>query len=234
MGEIALINFNKCEIVDPTETGHGFKMIEAIANWMPVDILWMFAVPSDGQPAPPASTKPPSGDFGGVLSPRITIGHWARDHCGGQAPRGRPRQDVQTHWKHVGLTDYTRVEKMDPKDVLFPGGDRVWVVRNLTKHWYARSDVLVKPKYARGPTITGGLRLGDLIWAEIGVGMSMGSSHGDRFDVQTLESIENTGDGKAWTDKSKKAKNTLLEFDMNHSVSQYRGVDYDELEDEDY
>ncbi|KAF7352065.1 F-box domain containing protein [Mycena venus] len=251
MAEIALINFDKCEIVDPTETGHGFKMTEAIANWMSADILWMFAVPADNQPVPPASTNP-SAEFRRVVSPRVAIGHWAGDrvlivdeYCGSAAdnlpadvlakfPDADPQDDVleyvQTNWKHVGLADYTPAEKIDLKDVLFPG-DRVWVVRNLTKRWYARSDVLVKPKHARGPTITGGLGLGDLIWAEIGGGMSTGSSHCDRFDVQTLESI---GDGKGWTDKSKQAKSTLREFDMNDDVSQYRGVDYDEIEDEDY
>ncbi|KAJ6588145.1 hypothetical protein B0H19DRAFT_1098144 [Mycena capillaripes] len=167
MGEIALINFDKCELVDPSETGHGFKMSEAIGNWMPVDIIWMFNVPADGQPAPPASTKPPSGDFGGVASPRVAIGHWAGDrvlivdeYCGSAAdnlpadvlakfPTADPQDDVleyvQTHWKHVGLADYTRAEKMDPKDALFPGEDRVWVVRNLTKRWYARSDVAKIP-----------------------------------------------------------------------------------------
>ncbi|KAJ7220309.1 hypothetical protein GGX14DRAFT_434139, partial [Mycena pura] len=241
MSEVALINFDKCEVVDPSETGHGFKMKEAIANWMTQDILWLFAVPVDGQPAPPPPTAHRS-LFGEVTYPRVPVGHWAGDRVlivdeyAGTAsanlpadllakfPDADPEDSVLEyaleHLKHIGLADYKPPEKLDTNDALFPT-ERVWIARNLTKRWYARADVLVKAKNRRGPAVVGGVGLSDLIWAEIGGSMACGDSYGDRFDIQTLASIENA-EGKEWTDKSKEAKDILFSFDMHDDVTALR------------
>ncbi|KAJ7462089.1 hypothetical protein FB451DRAFT_1140148 [Mycena latifolia] len=241
MAELALINIDKCEVVDPSETGHGYKMKEAIANWMTMDILWLFAVPADDQTAPEATTAPSGKPFSHyeVARARVPIGHWAGDRVvivdeyRGTAqdnlpadllakfPAADPEEDVLeyalAHLKHVGLAEY----KPGGEDALFPV-DRVWVVRNLTKRWYARADVLVKAKYRRGPAVERGVGLSDLIWAEIGGAMNGAGSVGDRFDIQTLAALE---DGKEWTNRSGEAKLVLRDFNESE-VEELRG-DYD-------
>jgi hypothetical protein len=224
-------------------------MKEAIGNWMTMDILWLFTVPVDGQPAPPPTTPAPKPVWGRpVALPRVPVGHWAGDRViivdqdAGSAsmnlpadllarfpeadPEGDAVEFALENLKHVGLADYKPAEKLDANDALFPT-DRVWVVRNLTKRWYARGDVLVKAEKLSGPAITAGVGLSDLVWAEIGGAMSCGSSHGERFDIQTLASIQNPEDGQQWIDKSKQAKSTLVSFDMNDDVSALRGEDED-------
>ncbi|KAJ7192061.1 hypothetical protein B0H12DRAFT_1332145 [Mycena haematopus] len=252
MAEIALVNLDKCEIVDPTESGHGYKMKEAIANWMPTDILWLFTVPADGKLAPPPSTlrkrEQESWATGStVATARVPVGHWAGDriiifdeYVGtaeqnlpadllAKFPNADPTVDVlgyvQEHLKHIDLADYKPAEALDATDALFPT-DRVWVVRNLTKLWYARADVVVNKTKSRGPAVLDGLGLSDVIWAHIGGALSGGDGYGDRFDIQTLSAIDNSTEGKAWTDESNKAKHTLSEFHMN-DVSDVRDDDYD-------
>ncbi|KAF8198878.1 hypothetical protein K438DRAFT_695397 [Mycena galopus ATCC 62051] len=241
MGEIALINLDKCEVVDPSETGHGFKLIEAIANWTTEDILWMFTVPADNQPVPTPAPLPPaqashfkSRSFDGVaLRARVPVGHWAGDrvvivdhHLGSaqsnfppellaRFPAADPQetalQYALAHLTHVGLAKY---EPADGNDALFPAA-RVWVVRNLTQRWYARADALVAPAHRRGPAVTDDaeeLGLSDLIWAEIGGGRSVGGyTAGHRFDITTLDAVEGA-DSVDWVDRSKDAKETLVEF----------------------
>ncbi|KAF7344054.1 F-box domain containing protein [Mycena venus] len=245
MAEIALINIDKCEVVDPSETGHEFKVKEVIANRMTADILWLFTVPADNQPAPAPSPTPKRGSgrrgFGWEAPAPVPVGHWAGDrvlivdeYVGSAAkkfpadllakfPDAEPREDALDyaleHLKHVGLAKY---EPAAP-DALFPA-DRIWVVRNLTKHWYARSDALFEPKYCRGPTVTNGLGLSELIWAKIGGAMGVpADSVGHRFDIQTLEVVENPEDGKEWVDKSKHAKRILTQFDESDDVQDLRG-----------
>ncbi|KAJ7462101.1 hypothetical protein FB451DRAFT_1496562 [Mycena latifolia] len=231
MAELALINIDKCEVVDPSETGHGYKMTEAIGNWMTMDILWLFAVPADNQTASTPATTAPSKPLNKyeVARARVPIGHWAGDrvvivdeYCGtaqdnlpadllAKFPAADPEGDVLEyaleHLKHVGLAEYMP----GGEDALFPV-DRVWVVRNLTKRWYARADVLVKAKYRRGPAVERGVGLSDLIWAEIGGAMGAAGSVGDRFDIQTLAVVE---DGKEWADRSAEAKLVLRDFNEN-------------------
>jgi hypothetical protein len=97
-------------------------------------------------------------------------------------------------------------------------------VRNLTKRWYARADVLVKAKNRCGPAVKGGLGLSDLIWVQIGGSSVRGSSLCDRFDVQTLASIENPEDGgEKWVNNSKSAKDTLNMFNILDDVSVHCG-----------
>jgi hypothetical protein len=230
-------------------------MTEAIANWMTSDILWLFAVPADNQPAPAPSNAAPTGRpwLGGTALRRVPVGHWAGDRVlivdeyRGSAqenlpadllakfPKADPEDDVleyvQTNLKHVNLADYEPAVEGD--DALFPA-DRVWVVRNLTKCWYARSDVLVKEKNRQGPAATSGLGLSDLIWAEIGgatIGVGPGSV-GDRFDVQTLATVENPEDGRKWADKSEKSKRRLTAFNENEVERVRGGYDDEDYDDE--
>jgi hypothetical protein len=108
-----------------------------------------------------------------------------------QFPKAGPKESVLRYvlkyLKHIDLAQYKPGAQLDADDALFPT-DRVWVVRNLAKRWYARADVLVKAKNRRGPAVKGGLGLSDLIWVEIGGSSVRGSSLCDRFDVQTLAS----------------------------------------------
>ncbi|KAJ7484991.1 hypothetical protein B0H11DRAFT_1861793 [Mycena galericulata] len=254
MGEIALINFDKREVIDPSETGHGFKMCEAIMNWMPVDAVWLFTVPADGQNAPtPPGPAAAHWTIHGASPARVPVGHWAGDrvliadeYCGSAAqnfpadllaaypgvdPEDSALEFALANLKHVGLPGY---EHAGAKDALFPQ-DRVWVVRNLTQSWYARSDVLVSPKNRRGPDISGGLGFGDLIWADIGGAMSATvkkGSYGERFDIQPLEVVQNPDDRTKWEDLSKKAKSCLIAFDMDHDVQQHRGGEEEEEEED--
>ncbi|KAF7377384.1 F-box domain containing protein [Mycena sanguinolenta] len=248
MAEIALINIDKCEVVNPADTGYGFKMKEAIANRMAFAFLWLFTVPADNQPAPPPSTAPPKGFlFGrrGPAAPRVPVGHWAGDRViivdeySGDAntalpadmlakfSKADPEDDVLhfafDHLKHIDLPGY---EHAGADDALFPV-DRVWVVRNLTKGWYARSNVLIKAKDRREPDSNRlELGLGDLIWADIGgsvCGAWVGKGgRGDRFDVQTIAAVENSNDGIEWKDLSKEAKSCLLSFNMHDDVKELR------------
>ncbi|KAJ7485066.1 hypothetical protein B0H11DRAFT_2192665 [Mycena galericulata] len=244
MAEIALINIDKREVVDPSETGYGYKMKEAIANRMSLDIVWLFSVPADAQAAP-APLKDLPTRFGRVLAgtpKRVPVGHWAGDRVlivdeySGYAknhlpvdliakyPDADPEDNVLwfalENLKHVSLPGY---KHEGAEDALFPT-DRVWVVRNLTKGWYARSDTLVPAKFRRGPHIARGLGLGDLIWADVGGSMAarMGAGgRGDRFDIQTLDAVENTEDGKEWKNLSKEAKRCLAAFDMHDDVQEH-------------
>ncbi|KAJ6482628.1 hypothetical protein C8R45DRAFT_1150105, partial [Mycena sanguinolenta] len=228
MAEIALINIDKCEVVNPEDSGHGFKMKEAIANCMSFDALWLFAVPADGQPAPRGPTPP-----------RVPVGHWAGDRVlivdeyAGDIQSNLPADmlakfpsaavddayDVlEFAFKHLKQVDLPGYKHAGADDKLFPV-DRVWVVRNLTKSWYARSDVLIKAKHRQGPDSTGRLGLGDLIWANIGGSMCGtlvgGGGLGDKFDVQTLATVQNADDGDdgiEWKDRSEEAKRCLDDF----------------------
>ncbi|KAJ7713424.1 hypothetical protein B0H16DRAFT_1341405 [Mycena metata] len=170
MAGIALINLDKGEVVDASETGHGFKMSEAIANYMPMDAFWLFTVPVDGKMPPTPSAA------------RVPVGHWAGDrvvivdeYCGSAAdnfpsdmlekyPDADPEEDALefalAHLTHVGLPGYKHANAGDAQ---FPI-DRAWVVRNLTNNWYARADALVRAKYRCGPDSTEGAPgLGDFI-----------------------------------------------------------------------
>ncbi|KAJ7677947.1 hypothetical protein DFH06DRAFT_563044 [Mycena polygramma] len=247
MAEIALINMDKCEVIDPTETGHGYKMKEAIANWMTTDIVWLFAVPVDNQPAPPPGTAVSEDDRDFDVRRRrasVPVGHWAGDRVlivdeySGPAedylppdvlakyPNADPQDDVLdfalTNLKHVGLAHYKPAEGGAP-DVLFPA-DRLWVVRNLTDRWYARADVLVKAKHRQGPAASSGLGLSDVIWTGIGGGMNGKHSVGHRFDIQTLESIEGSENKEQWANKSEDMKHNLDQFNMEE-FEELRGGD---------
>ncbi|KAJ7256204.1 hypothetical protein B0H12DRAFT_1286929 [Mycena haematopus] len=239
MAEFALINIDKCEVINAVETGHGSKMKEVIANWMSFDVLWLFAVPADDQPAPPPSTSPPKSFF----FARVPVGHWAGDRVlivneyTGDVKTNLPADmlakftnvhvdgDVRRFaFKHLKQISFPGYKHAGESDVLFPL-DRVWVVRNLTKGWYARSDVLIDAKDRRGPHSTGRLGLGDLIWADIGGSMSGGvgkGGRGDRFDIQTLATVENSKDGTEWKDLSKKAKLCLRSFYEGDDVRELR------------
>ncbi|KAJ7646939.1 hypothetical protein FB45DRAFT_1099238 [Roridomyces roridus] len=240
MAEFALINLDKHEVVDASNTGFGFKMVECIGA-MPLTTLWLFTVPVDGQPAPPPPPFKPSP----WVPSRVPVGHWAGDRVLIIDEYSGPAKDVFPadvlsafpngdssidplyyafdNLKRVNLPGY---EHQGDQDVLFPV-DKVWVVRNLTKKWYARSDKVVAPEDRRGPDLKDdaeSLGLGDLIWADIGGAMnaSMGEGgRGDRFDVQTLQSVQNSDE--EWKDWSKQVKDCLHSFDMDDDVSENRG-----------
>ncbi|KAJ6556826.1 hypothetical protein DFH09DRAFT_1317765 [Mycena vulgaris] len=243
MAEVALINIDKREVIEPSVTAgdYGYKAIEAIMNYMPPDVVWLFAVPADGQPVPaPPAAKPNS--FAREIPPqRVPVGHWAGDRvlladedCGSAKDylpadvlAAFPDADTDEsvfefaveHFTPVSLPGYAHAGTADS---LFPATS-VWVVRNLTKRWFARADVLVKEKYRRGPDVSGGLGLGEFIWAETGGAMSTwmdkGTGMGDRFDVQPLAAVE---DGTQWVDRSKEAKRCLKAFEEDFEVDQYR------------
>lgn len=208
---------------------------------MPLDLIWLFTVPVDGQTVPPITSPVHKSLRGHVKAGYVPVASWAGDciivadeESGGSArdelpadvlaeyPDSDPDDELVSfalkNFKHVSIPVY---KHLGDSDTFFPT-DRVWVVRNLTKKWYARSDVLVKEKNRRGPQIASGLGLGDLIWADAGGSMSGGVGKGgvgDRFDIQELATVEGV-DG--WEDMSKQAKKCLSAFDMNHDVSQYR------------
>ncbi|KAJ6461156.1 hypothetical protein C8R47DRAFT_1327525 [Mycena vitilis] len=244
MPEFALLNLDKLEVVDCSNR-YGYKVKEALANGLSLDFLWLFTVPADNQPVPalPAAESGRNLRARPAPSARIPVGHWAGDRVlivnqdSGFAegnlpadvlahfPKGDPQEYVveyvMEHFKHVALPEYKRATggAVDP---LFPN-DRVWVVRNLTKHWYARSDVLVKAPYRRGPAFTGrGMGPSDLIWAEIGGASCVGHSYGHKFDVQTLSTVENAEDGLQWQDLSKEKKRDLQSFGLDDDVIEYR------------
>ncbi|KIY63568.1 hypothetical protein CYLTODRAFT_403032 [Cylindrobasidium torrendii FP15055 ss-10] len=245
MSEVAVINIDKREVLDPSDQcssswGYGFKAKEAIANNMPVDLIWLFTVPVDGQTVPPIASPVYKKSRGRTPAGYVPVSSWAGDRIivadeyGGTARKQLPAdvlaaypdsdpddellRFVLENFKHVSIPVY---ESLGDSDAFFPN-DRVWVVRNLTKKWYARSDVLVKAKNRCGPHVTSGLSLGDLIWADAGGSMSGGVGEGgagDRFDIQELASVEGV---EGWEDLSKQAKKCLSSFDMNHDVAENR------------
>ncbi|KAJ7722602.1 hypothetical protein B0H16DRAFT_347580 [Mycena metata] len=249
MAEIALINLDKGEVVDASETGHGFKMSEAIANYMPMDALWLFTVPVDSKVPPTPSVGDNSFAFRGTKGPaRVPVGHWAGDrvvivdeYCGSAAdnfpsdmlekyPDADPEEDALefalAHLTHVGLPGY---KHGNAGDALFPAG-RAWVVRNLTNNWYARADTLVPTKYRCGPDSTEGAPgLGDFIWGQIGGSIAGTDCPGERFDVQTEAALE---DGQ-WVDLSKQKKAFLAESNMHDDIDALRGGGFDDDEEED-
>ncbi|KAJ7070399.1 hypothetical protein B0H15DRAFT_793482 [Mycena belliarum] len=211
-------------------------MKETVMNGMPRDILWLFAVPV-GRVTRSARRPPPP-----VLR-RVPLGHWAGDRvlivdeytpsAGKMFPAALlaayPKADPKEDALRFALANLTHVAPPVHKraadatdadaDALFPT-DRVWVVRNLTKRWFARADVLVKAKYLRGPAVRAGRGLGDLIFADIGGAMCavvMGGSAGQRIDVQPLETVENAEEGAEWTDCSKEARLCLHRFDQDYA-----------------
>ncbi|KAJ7173191.1 hypothetical protein C8R46DRAFT_1255047 [Mycena filopes] len=244
MAEIALINIDKREVVDPTETGYGYKMKEAIANRMSLDIIWLFAVPAAAQPEPGAAAEPTRTRRGRAqaTSPkRVPLGHWAGDRVLivdeyaaraedrlpadvlAQLPQGDPEDDVLAFaLEHLTHIDMPRHKHTGADDALFPA-DAVWVVRNLTKRWYARSDVLVAAKDSRGPAVARGMGLGDLIWTEIGGGSVGKSSIGQTLDIQMLATVESPAEGEQWEDRSTKAKALVTKFNQWDDVRELRG-----------
>jgi hypothetical protein len=166
---------------------------------------------------------------------RVPLGHWAGDRVlivdeyAGRAQDYLPADliaeypDAETdeilefalaNLKHIALPEYTH---QGANDTLFPI-ESVWVVRNLTKKWYARSDVLIEEAYRRGPDISGGVGLGHFIWGGIGGAIqgNGGGCTGERIDIQPLSVVENSADSTLWTDLSNKARGVLSEFEMYH------------------
>ncbi|KAJ7669771.1 hypothetical protein B0H17DRAFT_949076, partial [Mycena rosella] len=229
MAEFCLINIDKREVVDPSDqaTDYGWKMrvSEAIMNGMPLDIVWLFAVPADAQsaPTPPAAQAHRDAllivdEYFGTAAdylPAEVIAEYAT-----AAPTDEVLAFALENFKHVSLPGY---EHKGEADKLFPV-DHVWAARNLTKKWYARSDLLVEAKYRRGPDVSGGVGLGELIWVEIGGAMSteVEGGVGDRFDVQPLSTVENPEGGTQWADASAKAKHCLATFEQDFDVDQFR------------
>ncbi|KAK6984000.1 F-box domain-containing protein [Favolaschia claudopus] len=229
MPDIAIVNIDKREVLDSVQTGHGYKMKEAIGNRMPLDFMWLFAHPVDGQAAPPPSSVVAQPWYGSPAS-RVPIGHWAGDrvlivdeYCGTASgnlpqdlihayPAADPQDDVLqfalSQLKHVDMPGYERAED----DKLFPS-DRIWIVRNHTEKWFARDDALVNAKHRKGPDVGTGFGLGDFIWSQIGGGMNGNECIGHRFDVTTLDKAK---DKEEWKDESAKATGWLYEFRMEN------------------
>ncbi|KAJ7132501.1 hypothetical protein C8R44DRAFT_698950 [Mycena epipterygia] len=243
MAEFALINIDKREVVDPIDGGYGWKVKEGVMNGMPTDTVWLFAVPADNQsePVPQAKAKlaAPWARNRRPAPASVALGHWAGDrvlladeYCGTAAdylpaaliaeyPNARPKDDVlefaKENFTHVSLPAYAH---MGAEDALFPT-DRVWVLRNLTRGWYVRADVLVVERHRRGPDASGGdgggMGLGHVLWAEIGgAGSPMSGKwgRGDKFDIQPLATVEDSEDGVQWKDLSEQGKRALSGFDL--------------------
>ncbi|KAK7038537.1 F-box domain-containing protein [Favolaschia claudopus] len=222
MSEIAIIKLDKGEVLDSVQTGHGFKMKEAVGNRMPLDFMWLFAHPADGQAAPlPSSvvakpwytTAPPLHASPSVTGPEIASSSSTNTadliHAYPAAdPQDDALQFALSHLKHVDMPGYERAED----DKLFPS-DRVWVVRNHTDKWFARADALVKAKHRKGPDVGAEFGLGDFIWSQIGGGMNGNECIGHRFDVTTFDEVKSKED---WRDESAKATGWLYEFRMEN------------------
>ncbi|KAJ7109579.1 hypothetical protein C8R43DRAFT_1243316 [Mycena crocata] len=111
------------------------------------------------------------------------------------------------------------------RDACFPT-DRVWVVRNLSKKWYARADVVFKAKHLRGPAVAQGVGFGHLLWGELGGAQLAASVHrkggaGDRFVIRPLEAVEGA---EEWEDLSEAAKSCMNRF--KRSYDRELGDDY--------
>ncbi|KAJ7109580.1 hypothetical protein C8R43DRAFT_181184 [Mycena crocata] len=107
------------------------------------------------------------------------------------------------------------------RDACFPT-DRVWVVRNLSKKWYARANVVFKAKHLRGPAVAQGVGFGHLLWAEMGGALLAGRVHpkggaGNRFDIRPLEVVEGEEAGQ-WEDLSKRAKTCMDDFKSSYDA----------------
>lgn len=216
---------------------------------MPLDLVWLFTVPVDGQPAPAHAPRAGDGPHA------VPVGHWAGDRVLiADTERGLgfdhifppevvaelkaeyPNADHDDVMYSLAPKIFTHIylpvyEHAGAADTLFPV-DRVWVLRNLTKGWYARADSLLKAEDILGPTLADrhGSGLGDLLWADIGgahFGMeSRNKSHfygmGDRFDIQPLSTVQNPEDGREWHDASEEAKCCLSEMEMELDLSEAR------------
>ncbi|KIY63572.1 hypothetical protein CYLTODRAFT_359751, partial [Cylindrobasidium torrendii FP15055 ss-10] len=73
------------------------------------------------------------------------------------------------NFTHVLLPKYKHKGAQDKRSPM----DKVWVVRNLTKRWYVRSDIVDKEAKTRyGLHVTTRPSLGAFVWAEFGGGSS--------------------------------------------------------------
>ncbi|KAJ7479508.1 hypothetical protein FB451DRAFT_1395094 [Mycena latifolia] len=160
MPNLVLINIAKREVVEPMDDGYGWKMREYLLNDMPLDIIWLFAVLVDSQPAP----EPPAVQSGPA---RVPVGHWAGDQYPTAEPTDSLIEFADEHFAHMCLPGYRQAAGYHwegANDTLFPA-DRVWVLRSLTKGRYARADALLDPEDRCEPALADrhGSGLGDLL-----------------------------------------------------------------------
>ncbi|KAJ7073908.1 hypothetical protein C8F01DRAFT_1242200 [Mycena amicta] len=221
MSEFAIVNLDKRECVDAG--GYGSKVAEAFMNGMPPDFI-------------AANNRVPIGHWAGD---RVLI----VDEYSGEPKEVFPEDFLAQYpaasldYDALGFAEeklrLTRVDLPHPgnaygakeeanadltrfkteRDRCFPA-DRVWVVRNLSKKWYARADVLFKAKHLHGPTVEEGVGFGHLLWAELGGAELAAFVHreggvGDRFDICTLDAVEGAAE---WQDLSKCAKACMAHF----------------------
>ncbi|KAK7018488.1 F-box domain-containing protein [Favolaschia claudopus] len=193
---VAVINVDKFQVINPTEDWkYGTKMREYIANDFQLDLLWLFAVPVDGQnpPMPPSPNEEPN------EPPRVPVGYWAGDRVfviqfehsscvqtlldaelvtelQQRFPNAATKVTENPHLIDFALENFEHVRlplfykyPLHGGDALFPA-DRVWVMRNLTERWYARVDALLKEEDRCGPAVSfrSRLGLGDLLYADLG------------------------------------------------------------------
>ncbi|ESK83311.1 f-box domain containing protein [Moniliophthora roreri MCA 2997] len=213
LSELALVNLDKRQVIDPYLCGYGCKLSEVVLNGMTRDILWLFTIPLNGQELP-SSVGSWAGDrvlildeYAGRVSDYFNPGEYEPASSNSQV-----LDYVLEHFTPIKCPKY-RGEK--GLDMLFPN-NHVWVARNFDKKWYVRSDVLIrKPSNRVGPYNKEGLGFGDFFLAVLGAaGMPMpGYCGGDRFDLRSMEEVMEE-DG--WADKSLEALAGVDFFSEEH------------------
>ncbi|EEB93704.1 hypothetical protein MPER_07604 [Moniliophthora perniciosa FA553] len=202
LSELALVNLDKRQVLDPFMCGYGSKLGEVILNGMTRDILWLFTVPLNDQQL--------SASVGCWAGDRVLVLDQYAGYVSDYFPQGEyPPDSSDSRVFHYVLEHFTPIKC--PKyrgekglDVVFPS-NQVWVARNFDKKWYVRSDVLIKkPSNRVGPYNKQGLGFGDFFLAVLGAaGMPIpGYCGGDRFDLRSMDEIMEE-DG--WADKSVEA-----------------------------
>ncbi|KAG5650339.1 hypothetical protein H0H81_012573 [Sphagnurus paluster] len=139
----------------------------------------------------------------------IFIGDYNKKDC---YPKGVLTAEETEEFKEEGLYhvayDWEKAPTMRlPRDAVAFAHDKVWVVRNLSKRIYARSDAFgTAAKYMRGPEATKGRSLADIVlavihWSTHGDrgNFGWGRCAGDRFDICVGDVVDRE---EGWNDVS--------------------------------
>ncbi|RDB26336.1 hypothetical protein Hypma_006270, partial [Hypsizygus marmoreus] len=203
-----LINLDKRQTF-----GHWGKLQE-LFGYRPLSVIPYLVVPASAVP-----TSVPNADL---------IGSWAGDRiiCIGDYinkndyPEGLLTQEETLEIQDTSLYSvvYKKYETVQPiqlpaTEAVAFGHDRVWILRNLSKHKYIRISALgadpqdvVGPETRRGPTF-GDALLPWITWtSDTGFkfysgDIGRGAWAGDRFDIQMIDTVEGDED---WMDVSDK------------------------------
>ncbi|RDB25968.1 hypothetical protein Hypma_006271 [Hypsizygus marmoreus] len=223
-----LINLDKRQTF-----GHWGKLAEFIPSDRPASIIPYLVVPAS--PLPQSTLNANADLIGSWAGDRIIcIGDYTdyRDYPKGLLTEAERRKITKT----TSLYDIAYKKYDTVRPIRFPSPaaesmalafahDQVWVLRNLSKHQYVRVDALgADPKHVRGPsTRWGSPGLGDVLLPRIMWTSETGQNYyegeigrrswaGDRFDIQTLDTVE--GDDE-WKDISMRV---AREIERNHDI----------------